>query len=99
MPRNFYRRVEVMFPVLAADLKARILTEIVPAILRDNSHARELRADGTYARVPRGDGQAEHRCQYELLDVVPRDLLPPPQETNGEPPQGKKSRAREKARK
>ena len=39
MPRNFHRRVEVMFPIEAPDLKERILTEIVPAYLRDNVRA------------------------------------------------------------
>ncbi len=34
MPRNFHRRVEVMFPVEAADLKDRILHEIIPAYQR-----------------------------------------------------------------
>ena len=37
MPRNFHRRVEVMFPVEAADLKDRILHEIIPAYRRDNT--------------------------------------------------------------
>ncbi|HVW37872.1 MAG TPA: polyphosphate kinase 1, partial [Pirellulales bacterium] len=36
MPRNFYRRVEVMFPIEAPELKQRVLSEIVPAYLRDN---------------------------------------------------------------
>ena len=30
MPRNFFRRVEVMFPILAPDLKQRVLREILP---------------------------------------------------------------------
>ena len=50
MPRNFYRRVEVMFPIEAAELKDRILHEIVPAYLRDNVKARVLQPDGTYVR-------------------------------------------------
>ncbi len=36
MPRNFYRRVEVMFPVEAPQLKERILKQVVPIYLRDN---------------------------------------------------------------
>src|SRR5256886_9255711 len=31
MPRNFYRRVEAMFPIEAPELKDRILHEILPA--------------------------------------------------------------------
>ena len=51
MPRNFYRRVEVMFPIEAPRARERILEEIVPAYLRDNVKARILRADGTHYRA------------------------------------------------
>ena len=47
MPRNFYRRVEVMFPIESPELKERILHEIVPAYLNDNVKARILQPDGT----------------------------------------------------
>ncbi len=40
MPRNFYRRVEVMFPIEAPDLRERVLHEIIPAYLRDNVKSR-----------------------------------------------------------
>jgi len=68
MPRNFYRRVEVMFPVDAPDLRERILNEIIPAYLRDNVKTRILRSDGSYERVVPGQGQTPHRCQIELLN-------------------------------
>ena len=42
MPRNFNRRVEVMFPVESPKLKERIVKEIVPIYLRDNVRARLL---------------------------------------------------------
>jgi hypothetical protein len=90
--------------VLAADLKERILKEIIPAILRDNSHSRELRADGNYQRLAPSDGQTEHRCQFELLDLIPRDAPPPPENgdgsSNGEPdrPKRKKQKEKEKAK-
>ena len=69
MPRNFYRRVEVMFPVRAPDLKERILHEIVPAYLQDNVKARELMPDGSYRRVVPGEGEASFRCQVELAQL------------------------------
>ncbi|MBX3411358.1 MAG: polyphosphate kinase 1 [Pirellulales bacterium] len=68
MPRNFYRRVEAMFPVDAPELRERILHEIIPAYLRDNVKARLLRADGTYERPTLDFGQPQHRCQIELLN-------------------------------
>lgn len=66
MPRNFYRRVEVMFPVRAPDLKERILHEIIPAYLSDNVKSRELLPDGTYRRITPAPGEASFRCQVEL---------------------------------
>jgi polyphosphate kinase len=67
MPRNFYRRVEVMFPIESPNARERILQEILPAYLRDNVKARILRADGTHYRAPRGPDEIRHRCQEELL--------------------------------
>lgn len=67
MPRNFHRRVEVMFPVEDPSLKRRILTEIIPTYLRDNTRARRLESDGSYTRVRPQPGEAAHRSQEEFL--------------------------------
>jgi polyphosphate kinase len=71
MPRNFYRRVEVMFPILQPDLRDRILHEIVPAHLMDNVKARILQPDGTYIRAPRAADEPEFRAQERLLALRP----------------------------
>ncbi len=71
MPRNFDRRVEVMFPLEAPELRKRICEEIIPIYLRDNSRARILQADGTYVRVTIKQGEQEHRSQNELLGLTP----------------------------
>jgi polyphosphate kinase len=53
MPRNFFRRIELMFPVEDPGLKARLIQELLPAILQDDVKARRLQSDGTYVhRVP-----------------------------------------------
>ena len=85
MPRNFDRRVEVMFPVEAEDLRWRIVEEIIPAYLRDNRRARVLLADGSYARPEQGEPDNAHRSQVELLSAAtvrkpaaPPDPLPSP---------------------
>jgi polyphosphate kinase len=51
MPRNFDRRVEVVFPVEDRALKQRLVDEILAVTLLDDAKARVLRRDGTYARV------------------------------------------------
>ncbi len=51
MPRNFIRRVEVMFPVEDPALRDRVLNEILTVALADNMKARRLLSDGRYERV------------------------------------------------
>jgi polyphosphate kinase len=67
MPRNFHRRVEVMFPIEAPALKRRILNEIIPTYRRDNAKARLLGPDGNYYRLQPEPGQPRHRSQEEFL--------------------------------
>ncbi len=66
MPRNFVRRIEVMFPVEDAQLKARIVDRILPTILSDNVKARLQNPDGTYRRATPAEGQATIRSQSVL---------------------------------
>jgi polyphosphate kinase len=54
MDRNFFRRVEVCFPVLDAKLKRRVINEGLKPYLEDNSQAWEMDAEGRYQlRQPR----------------------------------------------
>ena len=69
MPRNFERRVEVMFPVEAENLRRRIVEEIIPTYLEDTSRTRLLRPDGTYQRVAAAD-KPPRRSQSELLTLA-----------------------------
>jgi polyphosphate kinase len=51
MDRNLSRRVEVVFPIEQADLKRRLIDEILAVSLADNVKARRLYADGHWERV------------------------------------------------
>jgi polyphosphate kinase len=51
MPRNFYERVEVVFPVRDALLRQRVQQEILAAYLADTTKARILHPDGEYVRA------------------------------------------------
>jgi polyphosphate kinase len=66
MPRNFFRRIEVMFPIEDPRLKARIVDSILPTLLGDNVKARFQRPDGSYGRVERGPDAAPLRAQVAL---------------------------------
>jgi polyphosphate kinase len=63
MPRNFFRRIELMFPVEDARLKARLIQELLPVIVSDNLKARELQLDGSYVRLTPAEGQEPIRSQ------------------------------------
>ncbi len=76
MPRNFDRRVEVMFPIEAEELRKRVCDEIVPIYLRDNTRARILMSDGTYVRAAAWQGGEEFRSQRELLNSTQGTYLP-----------------------
>jgi polyphosphate kinase len=53
MPRNFFRRVEVLFPIDSPDLRRWISEELFGMELQDNINARELYPHGGYLPVPR----------------------------------------------
>jgi polyphosphate kinase len=66
MERNFFRRVEIAFPVLRKELRERI-TRDLETYLADNTNAWELRPDGTYARIAAGNASASD-AQAQLLE-------------------------------
>jgi polyphosphate kinase len=71
MPRNFRRRVEIMFPVENHQLKRRIVDGILGVLLADNVKARELQPDGTYRHVrPPGPNDPVIRCQVEFQNMA-----------------------------
>ena len=71
MPRNFRRRVELLFPVEDPRLRSRIVDEILGLSLIDNVKARELQPDGTYRRVaPPAPGEPAIRSQIEFQNLA-----------------------------
>lgn len=50
MDRNFFRRIEVCFPVLDSRLKKRVIAEGLRPYLKDNAQAWEMGSDGEYRR-------------------------------------------------
>lgn len=67
MNRNLDRRVEVVFPIEAADLKERIVREALELALRDNVKMRWLQSDGTYRR-PHPTDERPFNVQEHLLE-------------------------------
>jgi polyphosphate kinase len=66
MDRNFFRRIEICFPVLDKKLKKRVIDEGLKVYLQDNCQAWEMNGEGQYRhKLPR---RAAKKCaQNELL--------------------------------
>ena len=70
MPRNFWRRIETLFPIEEASLQARIVGDIIQPILSDTVKVRELSSDGTYRRRTPGEGETPLRSQIALQHLA-----------------------------
>ncbi|MBN9421359.1 MAG: RNA degradosome polyphosphate kinase [Candidatus Accumulibacter sp. 66-26] len=69
MERNFFRRIELAFPVLDRKLKRRVISEGLQAYLADNRQAWEMDSNGGYH--PRRASRAKPRCaQCELIVLL-----------------------------
>jgi polyphosphate kinase len=71
MPRNFRRRVEILFPIDDPRLQSRIVDGLLGVSLMDNVKARELGPDGTYHRVAAARaGEPAIRSQIEFQNMA-----------------------------
>ena len=69
MPRNFFRRIEAVFPVEDSQLRDRVRNEVLETCLQDNVKAWHLQADGTYARRHCPSAPAR-RSQVEFMALA-----------------------------
>ena len=66
MYRNFFRRIELAFPILDPKLKKRVITEGLKFYLADNQQSWDMSGDGVYQR--RRSARAKpHSAQSELM--------------------------------
>ena len=70
MPRNLFRRIEVVFPVEDGVLCDRVYREILRVSLADNTKARFLGADGIYRRAKTTAGDQAHRSQSDFIALA-----------------------------
>jgi polyphosphate kinase len=69
MERNFFRRIEVAFPILEKKLKQRVIKEGLRPYLADNSQAWEMESDGQY-RLRRAKRNAFCAQESLLADMA-----------------------------
>ncbi|WP_228273801.1 polyphosphate kinase 1 [Rhodocyclus tenuis] len=69
MDRNFFRRIELAFPILDRKLKRRVIFEGLQTYLADNQQAWEMDGNGGYH--PRRNSRAKPRsAQGELIELL-----------------------------
>jgi polyphosphate kinase len=76
---HFLRRIEVLFPIEDGNLRERIRSQILEAMLCDNVKARYLQSNGAYTRARLPRGAAVRRSQAELLQAAARSEVEPSQ--------------------
>ena len=69
MPRNFRRRVELMFPILDEQVKRRVRDEILGTMRRDNVKSWQLGADGRYGHMESTEEDAV-RSQQRFMELA-----------------------------
>ena len=67
MPRNFFKRIECVFPIESAEERNRIL-KILEAYLKDNTQANTLLANGEYKKI-KSTSQASFSAQDAFIDL------------------------------
>jgi polyphosphate kinase len=72
MPRNFFRRVEVVFPIRDPGLRRRITEEIFEIELRDTTNARMLHPNGDYLPVSRRANERTFSSQAHFMAAATR---------------------------
>ncbi|MBL0166414.1 MAG: polyphosphate kinase 1 [Propionivibrio sp.] len=69
MERNFFRRIELAFPILDRKLKRRVIAEGLQIYLTDNQQAWEMDANGSY-HLRRGSPDKPRCAQSELIELL-----------------------------
>jgi polyphosphate kinase len=67
MPRNFFRRIEVLYPIADPVLRNWVQNELFPIELQDNENARELHSNGAYLPVRRATGTPSFSAQNYFI--------------------------------
>jgi len=69
MDRNFFRRIELSFPITDPKLKRRVVAEGLKPYLEDNTQAWDMQPDGTFKRLKHGRRKATC-AQIQLMKAL-----------------------------
>lgn len=68
MPRNFIRRVEIMFPIVDKEAFENVRS-ILDLYWKDNNRSRALLSSGKYVKLERKEGEHTFNAQHYLLEA------------------------------
>jgi polyphosphate kinase len=86
MPRNLFRRIEVVFPILDGRLRERIIAEILADQLSDNVKARSLLATGEYVIAAHPPGGEAVRSQGRFMELAENGVATADRSSEGKGP-------------
>ena len=69
MPRNFFKRIEVVFPIEDGVLRDRVIRELFEVTLKDNVKARLLGPRSLYRLPKRNPNARKRRSQAEFMEL------------------------------
>jgi polyphosphate kinase len=76
MPRNFFKRIEVGFPLPDGRHRDRVINEVLALSLADNVKARLLQPDGSYKLATPAPGAPRVRSQTRFMELALGDTGP-----------------------
>ena len=85
LPRNFFRRIELAFPIEDGRLRERLVSEVLGVILADNTKARFLQPDGSYRRAKPGRDEKQQRSQFKFVSLAMNAIEPTTKTVDGRP--------------
>src|SRR5580765_2324896 len=85
MQRNFFRRIEVAFPIEDGVLRERLIGEILAVSQADNTKSRQLQEDGAYVRMTPKRGEKPRRSQFEFIALASGEETSRRKRTGGKP--------------
>jgi polyphosphate kinase len=70
MPRNFFRRIEVIFPIDDEAARNWIIDELFASELKDTTNARELHSNGAYVPTDVAGGESPFSVQNHFVEAA-----------------------------
>ena len=76
MPRNFYRRIEVIFPIEDGNLRERMMSELLALPLADNVKSRLMQPDGGYTLMQPRNRESRIAARWEFIARATQEPVP-----------------------